>query len=56
MPLPWIIQVIPRAGHVIWIGFLADFVFWAFLALLASVAVTLVSGRNNAARQIAPVQ
>lgn len=42
MPLPWIIQVIPRTGQIMWIRFLADFVFWTLTLLAASFAVTLL--------------
>jgi ABC-type Fe3+-siderophore transport system permease subunit len=28
-PLPWMMQVIPMTGHILWNGFLADLVFWA---------------------------
>jgi hypothetical protein len=29
VPLPWMMQVIPMTGHILWSGFLADLVFWA---------------------------
>jgi len=29
VPLPWMMQVIPMSGHILWSGFLADLVFWA---------------------------
>lgn len=39
MPLPWIIQVTPRASYILWIRLVANSVFWTFIALLASVGV-----------------
>jgi hypothetical protein len=38
-PVPWIIQVIPRAGHVLWVQLIADAVFWAAVSF---AAVTIV--------------
>lgn len=42
MRMPWIIQVIPRTGQIMWIRFLADFVFWTFTYLASSFAATLL--------------
>jgi hypothetical protein len=33
VPLPWMMQVIPMTGHILWSGFLADLLFWAAVIL-----------------------
>ncbi len=36
IPWPWIIQVIPRAGHILWTNFIADAVFWILITFVIS--------------------
>ncbi len=38
-PLPWIIQVIPRPGRILWENLLADVAFWIVIASLASLFI-----------------
>ena len=39
-PLAWMIQVIPRAGSVLWIRFIADAVFWAAISFAVLTILT----------------
>ena len=46
-PLPWIIQVILRAGQVIWSGFITDVVFWIVVIFAALTSVTHLYARKT---------
>jgi len=39
VPLPWMMQVIPMTGHILWSGFLADLVFWAAIIFGVLMAI-----------------
>jgi hypothetical protein len=46
VPLPWMMQVIPMAGHILWSGFLADLVFWAAVIFgILMVMLHFLTGR-----------
>lgn len=46
LPIPWLIQVVPRSAHILWPVFIMDLAFWILVALLVSVAV-LYLGRTK---------
>ena len=49
VPLPWMMQVIPMTGHILWSGFLADLVFWA--AIIFGVLMAMLHfGTGKATR------
>ena len=47
VPLPWMMQVIPMAGHVPWSGFITDLAFWAAIVFGAlTVVMHLRTGKR----------
>jgi hypothetical protein len=48
VPLPWMMQVIPMTGHILWSGFLADLAFWAAV-IFGVLMVMLHFGRGKVA-------
>ena len=46
-PLPWIIQVIPRAGHILWVQLAADTIFWVVISFAALTIIVYPFGTKH---------
>jgi hypothetical protein len=52
VPLPWMMQVIPMAGHVLWNGFITDLVFWVAIVFAVLTVILHFSTRKGIRHEI----
>jgi hypothetical protein len=56
VPLPWMMQVIPMSGHILWSGFLADLVFWVAVIFGIVMAILHFAAGKVTHHEIAKMQ